>query len=229
MSNVAISLKTVSKIYDAGSRTVTALQEVSLDIYHGEMLGVLGPSGSGKTTFLMLAGLVEPPTRGEIWFDGLRAADPTTGVRELRTLRRQNIGFVFQKSHLLPFLTALENVQLPLHVNGTRKAEARRRAYELLAELGLEDRVDMHPHTLSGGEQQRVSLARALSNRPSLLLADEPTSALDGPRRQQIMEMLSNLSRKEGVTVCVVTHDVRSNGFFDRIVELSDGEIVRRT
>ncbi|WP_051335632.1 ABC transporter ATP-binding protein [Methylocapsa acidiphila] len=225
MTETALSLRGVSKFYGSGERRVLALRDASVEIATGELLGIIGPSGSGKTTFLMLAGLVEPPTQGEIWFLGRKVADPRTRSGELRKLRGRHIGFVFQKANLLPFLTAAENVQVASAAVGRGGSDARRRACELLEELGLAHRLDAYPQTLSGGEQQRVALARAIANRPTLLLADEPTAALDSDRRGQVMGLLSGLARDEGVTVCVVTHDVRAISFFDKIVEISDGEI----
>ena len=171
---------------------------------------------------------MEPPTQGEIWFLGRKVADPKTRASDLRKLRSCHIGFVFQKANLLPFLTALENVEVANVVAGLGLSVARRRACELLEELGLAHRMDAYPQTLSGGEQQRVALARAIANQPMLLLADEPTAALDSDRRNQVMGLLGNLAHNEGVTVCVVTHDLRTAALFDRIVEISDGEIVDR-
>lgn len=226
MTEIALSLRAVSKLYGAGERSVVALRNASVEIARGEIFGIIGPSGSGKTTFLMLAGLVESPTEGEIWFNGKKAADPKTRGRDLRRLRSRHIGFVFQKANLLPFLTAAENVQVASVAVGLGGSGARRRACELLAELGLAHRLNSYPQTLSGGEQQRVALARAIANRPTLLLADEPTAALDGERRQQVMGLLSNLARNDGVTVCVVTHDLRATSLFDRVVEICDGEII---
>ncbi|WOJ88124.1 ABC transporter ATP-binding protein [Methylocapsa polymorpha] len=227
MTATALSLHGVSKTYGSGDRAVAALRHASVDIASGELLGIIGPSGSGKTTFLMLAGLVEPPTHGEIRLLGRKVADPKTSAADLRKLRRHHIGFVFQKANLLPFLTALENVQLAHEVAKLHGSQARKRACELLDELGMAHKINAYPQTLSGGEQQRVALARAIANRPALLLADEPTAALDGDRRRQVMGLLSNLARNEGVTVCVVTHDVRATSVFDRIIEISDGEIIR--
>ena len=149
------------------------------------------------------------------------------GTPSPRRVRQRHIGFVFQKPNLLPFLTALENVLVAMEIAGTSGPAARARAAELLELLGLSHRLHAYPRTLSGGEEQRVAMARALANRPSLLLADEPTAALDSRRRTQVLNLLAELSRRDGVTVCIVTHDTRSIEMFDRIIELSDGRIER--
>jgi putative ABC transport system ATP-binding protein len=220
-----LEVRNASKIYRGGSSEVVALADMSLSLAAGEITGIMGPSGSGKTTFLMIAGLLEPPTQGQILFSGTVISDPKTQLNRLRDLRRKEIGFVFQKGQLIPFLTAVENVQVALEINDTASHVARKRAGELLNQFGLADRQDNYPAQLSGGEQQRVSIARALANEPAVILADEPTAALDGPRGHQVMTLFRELADKYNVAVCVVTHDPRWSMFFDRVVRLSDGRL----
>jgi putative ABC transport system ATP-binding protein len=199
---------------------------MTLDLKAGEVTGIVGPSGSGKTTFLMIAGLLEPPTLGEVRYRGEAISFPKAELNKLRDFRRTKIGFVFQKGHLIPFLTALENVQVALEINDVSAKAARDRACELLERLGIGHRMNNYPSQLSGGEQQRVSIARALANQPILILGDEPTAALDGSRGYQVMMLFRKLADEQKVAVCVVTHDPRWSQVFDRIVQLSDGKMV---
>jgi putative ABC transport system ATP-binding protein len=219
-------VRNASKIYRGGQSEVVALGEVTLSLAAGEVTGILGPSGSGKTTFLLIAGLLEPPTKGEVRFLDQVISEPRTQLNRLRDLRRKQIGFVFQKGQLIPFLTATENVQVAMEINDTVGKVARTRAHELLGQFGMSGRINNYPGQLSGGEQQRVSIARALANEPAVLLADEPTAALDGPRGHQVMKLFRELADKRNVAVCVVTHDPRWSPFFDRIARLSDGRLV---
>ncbi len=224
-SHVVMEVRDASKTYLTGPNEVHALADMTLALRAGELTGIVGPSGSGKTTFLMIAGLLEPPTTGEVRFKDQLIADPATKLNSLRDFRRTHVGFIFQKANLIPFLTALENVQLALEINDAHPKAARARARELLAQFGLDQREDNYPSQLSGGEQQRVSIARALANNPVLLLADEPTAALDGTRGRQVMEAFRTLADEQRVAVCVVTHDPRWSDIFDRIVEMSDGRM----
>ncbi|MFG1299278.1 ABC transporter ATP-binding protein [Xanthobacter sp. V3C-3] len=225
-SHVVMEVRGASKTYLTGANTVTALADMSLALRAGELTGIVGPSGSGKTTFLMIAGLLEPPSTGHVLFRDTPIADAGTRLNSLRDFRRTHVGFIFQKANLIPFLTALENVQVALEINDVRPRAARAKARELLARFGLDHREDNYPTQLSGGEQQRVSIARALANDPVLLLADEPTAALDGVRGRQVMEAFRKLADEHRVAVCVVTHDPRWSDIFDRIVEMSDGRVV---
>ena len=223
---MVLEVRNASKIYQSGDSQVIALADMTLGLRAGEVTGIVGPSGSGKTTFLMIAGLLEPPTRGDVWYNGEIISHPKTELNRLRDFRRTKIGFVFQKGHLIPFLTALENVQVALEINSVKGAVARNSAREVLEQLGIGYRLHNYPSQLSGGEQQRVSIARALANEPILILADEPTAALDGPRGYQVMRLFRQLADDRKVAVCVVTHDPRWSEFFDRIVKLSDGRTV---
>ena len=225
-SHVVMEVRGASKTYLTGPNMVTALTDMTVALRCGELTGFVGPSGSGKTTFLMIAGLLEPPTTGTVHFRDQPIADARTRLNSLRDFRRTHVGFIFQKANLIPFLTAVENVQIALEINDVRPKAARERARELLDQFGLGQREDNYPTQLSGGEQQRVSIARALANDPVLLLADEPTAALDGTRGRQVMEVFRALADERRVAVGVVTHDPRWSDIFDRIVEMSDGRVV---
>ena len=220
-----LSVVGASKIFQSGETEIVALDDVSLDIFEGEVLGIVGPSGSGKTTLLMIAGLIETPTTGYVRFLGDMQINGGTQLNTLTDMRRQNIGFVFQRANLIPFLSALENVQLAMQLDGAPSSEAHARATELLNELGLMHRAGNLPRQLSGGEQQRVAIARALANRPKIVFADEPTAALDSARGRKVIELFVQMARQQNVAVVVVTHDVRAAALVDRIVEMTDGRI----
>ena len=226
MSGVPVlSVRALSRHYTAGGACVRALDGVSLDVAAGELVGIFGPSGSGKSTLLMLAGLLENPTSGEVWLAGERVSCAGADLDALRETRRKRIGFVFQKANLIPFLTAVENVALSLEIADVAPADARAHGRRLLAALDLSHRADSLPAKLSGGEQQRVAVARALANAPPLILADEPTAALDSVRGRQVMEIFRRIAAAHGTAVVVITHDPRSTDLFDRIVHIEDGRI----
>ena len=189
---------------------------------------MLGPSGSGKSTILTAMALINPPTSGQVAINGTHVLDGSKALVDLHAFRRQHLGFVFQKANLIPFLTALENVQIALEVNDTAPKAARQRAMELLDYLGVAERANHLPVALSGGEQQRVAVARALANHPSLILADEPTAALDSKRGRQVMELFAKVAHERNAGVLVVTHDHRTLDVFDRIVDVEDGGISER-
>jgi putative ABC transport system ATP-binding protein len=218
-------VKPVSAKDGSGNTEVVALREASLSVRRGEIVALLGPSGSGKSTFLMAVGLIQPPSEGQVWIDGRLVLDGPRPLVDLRRVRREQIGYVFQKSNLIPFLNARENVQLVLEQTGWFPGKARRRALELLEELGVGDRAESDPATLSGGQQQRVAVARALANRPSVILADEPTAALDSHRGRQVMELFAGVARDHGTGVIVVTHDHRALDVFETLYEMEDGVI----
>ena len=217
-----IRLVDVVKEFD-GKRKVRALDGVSLEIDRGEMVALVGPSGSGKSTLLNLIGTLDRPTSGEIYIDGQKLSGLSD--TELTLLRRDKIGFIFQFFNLLPSLTCVENVALPLHLRGWKRAKARERAEELLELVGLKHRLEHLPDELSGGERQRVAIARALSVYPPILLADEPTGALDQASGKEVMGILQRLNA-QGRTIVVVTHDANIASYAKRVVELSDGKIV---
>lgn len=219
----AIQAIGVSKVYGHGQTEVIALNDVTLSVARGEVVALLGPSGAGKSTLLTAMALINPPTSGRIIIGGELVMDGEDAKIDLRTFRRQHLGFVFQKANLIPFLTALENVQVAMEINDMPAREARQRAMNLLDHLGIADRAGNLPEALSGGQQQRVAVARALANKPSLILADEPTAALDSHRGRQVMELFAQVAHESDAGVIVVTHDVRALDVFDRIVEMEDG------
>jgi len=221
-----LRVERVSRIYRSGDSEVRALDDVSMEIRAGEVVGITGPSGSGKSTMLLIAGLLEPPSEGDVWLGDDRVSYPGVDLDALRDLRRKRIGFVFQKANLIPFLTAQENVALALEIDDVRPAEARAYAAALLGAVDLAPRLQALPKQMSGGEQQRVAVARALANDPRLLLADEPTAALDVTRAAQVMDLFREIARRRGAGVAVVSHDHRSLDMTDRVVRLVDGKIV---
>ncbi len=220
-----VRVDNLTKIYGRGDTQTAALVDANLRVQQGELVALLGPSGSGKTTLLTSICCINEPTRGRIELDGVRVYDDGwTGV-DVRAVRRQKMGVIFQAYNLIPFLTVLENVALILTLNGIGQEEAQNRALELLDYLEMEPRWHHYPSEISGGEQQRVAIARALANNPKVLLADEPTAALDTERGKTVMGLLRKLSREKDAAVIVVTHDVRMVEGFDRVYHIADGRI----
>ncbi|MCB0322574.1 MAG: ABC transporter ATP-binding protein [Bdellovibrionales bacterium] len=224
----AIRAERLVKIYGEGNTEVVAMQDASMHVNRGEVVALLGPSGSGKSTFLTAVGLINPPTSGQIFIGSTLVLDGERPHADLRSMRRQHIGFIFQKSNLIPFLSAVENVQIAMELNGQTSIAARRRALELMDYLGVAERADNLPSMLSGGQQQRVAVARALANKPSVILADEPTAALDSRRSRQVMELLATVAHEQGAGVIVVTHDHRALDVFDALYEMEDGRMRRK-
>jgi putative ABC transport system ATP-binding protein len=222
---LAIETDRLTKVYGSGNTEVIAMREASMQVRQGEVVALLGPSGSGKSTFLTAVGLINPPTSGRVLIRGQLVLDGPSAHTNLRTFRRRHVGFVFQKSNLIPFLTAVENVQIAVELNGERRRTARRRALDLLDYLGVSDRAANLPSMLSGGQQQRIAVARALANQPHVILADEPTAALDSHRGRQVMELFAQVAHDQGAGVIVVTHDHRALDVFDTIYEMEDGVI----
>ena len=222
----AVEAQGLTKIYGSGNTEVIAMNDVSLSVARGEVVALLGPSGSGKSTLLTAIGLINPPTSGKVSIGGVAVLDADRALVNLRAFRREHIGFVFQKANLIPFLNALQNVQIALEINGESARDARHRAMELLEYLGVADRARNLPTALSGGQQQRIAVARALANRPNLILADEPTAALDSHRGRQVMELFRQVAHEQGAGVIVVTHDHRALDAFDRTLEMEDGRLV---
>jgi putative ABC transport system ATP-binding protein len=216
-------VQALTKIYGSGNVEVVAMRDVSFRLSEGEVVALLGPSGAGKSTLLTVIGLINTPTSGKVIKGNDLVADGPEAMGDLRSYRRRFIGYVLQKANLIPFLTALENVQLALEINDVPGRQARRRAMELLHDLDIGHRTNNLPHMLSGGEQQRVAVARALANSPRLVLADEPTAALDSVRGRQVMELFRSVAHEHGTTVMVATHDHRALDIFDRILEMEDG------
>jgi putative ABC transport system ATP-binding protein len=214
-----ISVRGIAKHYDDGR--IHALDAVDLDIMPGEFLAIIGPSGSGKSTLLHMLGALDVPDEGTVSVEGR----DLTRVRDLASFRRATVGFVFQLHNLIPTLTAWENVQVPLMEVRMSPTERKKRALELLAELGMAERAENLPTELSGGERQRVAIARALANEPRVLIADEPTGAVDSVNSARILEMLKRLAKERGMTLIVVTHDPGVAAAADRIVRILDGMV----
>jgi len=212
----------LTKVYRRGASEVRAVDGIDLDVASGELMAIMGRSGSGKTTLLDLLGCLLRPTGGELEIDGVSVIGASDG--ELATIRRERIGFVFQEFNLIPTLTAVENVLLPLRY-GPRRPDGKRRAAELLDLVGLSERGTHRPTELSGGEQQRVAIARSLVNDPAVILADEPTGELDSATSARLMDTFRELNRDRGVTIIIVTHDPGVAGTTDRVVRLSDGRV----
>ena len=221
-----LSVRGVTRTYDTASGGLTVLKGVNLDVMPGEVVGLIGPSGSGKSSLLHAAGLLERPTSGEIRIDG---ADVGGLDERARThIRLASIGFVYQFHHLLAEFDARDNVALPLRIAGVVQGEARERASEVLTALGLGERLTHQPAQMSGGEQQRVAVARALANRPRLLLADEPTGNLDPATSQTVFEALHRLVTDTGVAALIATHNMELAGHMDRVFALKDGHLEER-
>ncbi len=215
----------VSKRFGKGDLMVEALKDATFSIERGELVALLGPSGSGKSTLLLTIGLILEPTTGRITIgDRDVYKQGFTGV-DVRRLRRESIGFIFQHHNLIPFLTAQENIALAMQLNGLGARESARRAKELLIYLELEHRADSLPSLLSGGERQRIAIGRALANEPPLILADEPTAALDTERGIKVMSLLRRIARERGSAVLTVTHDRRMIEGFDKVYCLNDGRL----
>jgi putative ABC transport system ATP-binding protein len=222
----ALQLNEVSKTYGNGPSEVHALRGVDLAVERGELVAVMGPSGSGKSTLLTIAGSLEEPTSGEVLVDGIDLAAVSRSERA--TMRRRSIGYVFQDFNLLPGLTALENVTLPLELDGVRAQAARDTGLTVLAELDVVEHADRYPDELSGGERQRVAIARAIVGERGLLLADEPTGALDSVNGEGVMRLLRAATHR-GVAGVVVTHEAQLASWADRVIFLRDGHVVDQT
>jgi putative ABC transport system ATP-binding protein len=222
----ALELRRVSKVYGSGPTEVRALCDVDLSVERGELVAVMGPSGSGKSTLLTIAGSLEEPTSGQVLVHGVDLA--TISRSEKAQLRRQSIGYVFQDFNLLPGLTAVENVTLPLELDGIRAKAARATGLEAMGELDVADRAERYADELSGGERQRVAIARAIVGERDLLLADEPTGALDSVNGEAVMRLLRAAAQR-GVAGVVVTHEAQLAAWADRVVFLRDGQVVDQT
>ncbi len=217
-----IELKRISKYYESEGERVAALKEVDLTIEGGEFVGVMGPSGSGKSTFLNILGGLSHPSAGELQVDEIDVYKLES--EKLADYRREYIGFVFQSFQLIPYLTILENVMLPLAIIPSRNGDQKKMASEVLMRVGLADKIHRLPNQLSGGEQERVAIARALVNSPPIILADEPTGNLDSGTGKEIMELLRELN-SEGQTIIMVTHNLENARLAHRIIQLRDGQV----
>lgn len=225
MKKIVIAVENISKTYGEGESAVLAIKEASFEIYSGETVALLGPSGSGKTTLITMIGCITEPSSGKLTLDGDLMYEQEWKVNDTRRVRREKIGFIFQSHNLIPFLTVLENVTLVPQMNGVKKAQADQSAKELLEYLGVGDKLTKMPSQLSGGQSQRVAIARSLANNPKIILADEPTAALDAQRALSVMQLLKKLSVDQEVAIVVVTHDERMLPLFDRILRVEDGYV----
>ncbi len=222
--NPVIELQDVWKIYNMGNVEVPALRGISLKVFHGEFVAIMGPSGSGKSTAMNMVGCLDVPTRGKIFLSGQDISQLSES--DLAQIRGKKIGFIFQTFNLMPGLTALENIMLPMTFQGVPRDQREKRAKELLVSVGLGDRLNHKPMELSGGQQQRVAIARSLANNPEVILADEPTGNLDTKTGREVMTMLSDLHSREGKTIVMVTHDPNVAKYAKRSVNLKDGKVV---
>ena len=222
-ANPVLELTGVARSYKSGDKRLDVLKSIDLALNAGEVSGLVGPSGSGKSTLLHVAGLLEKPDAGNVSFMGKDAL--AMGDRERTLTRRMQLGFVYQFHHLLPELSAIDNIAAPLMINGASRKVARKRAAELLEQMGLRERDHHRPGALSGGEQQRVAIARALANKPKVLIADEPTGNLDPQTSGSVFQSLFDIARMEKVAVLVATHNLGLISFMDRVWTLKDGRL----
>ncbi|MGA9188607.1 MAG: ABC transporter ATP-binding protein [Methanosarcina sp.] len=225
MENTLIAFRNVWKTYQMGEVQVNALKDVTVKLGRNEFAAIIGPSGSGKSTMMNLVGCLDIPSKGEIFLKGRNIA--LLDESDLAALRGRTIGFVFQQYNLIPGMTALENVLLPLEIQEIEDDLAEKKAKELLALVGLSDKMQNKPSQLSGGQQQRVSIARSLACDPEIILADEPTGALDSVTGKEVIGILYRLWKEKGKTVVMVTHDLHLAGYASRHIQLKDGEMVR--
>jgi lipoprotein-releasing system ATP-binding protein len=226
MNEAVLAIRALRRTYETGTGPLEVLKGADLQVFPGEMVGLVGPSGSGKSSLLHAAGLLEHPTGGTIVIDGEDCSELSDAART--RIRLKEIGFVYQFHHLLPELSALDNVALPLMIAGRSRRDAEARARTLLTELGLGERLAHQPAQLSGGEQQRVAVARALANSPRLLLCDEPTGNLDPVTSLQVFQNLHDLARSRGVAAVVATHNLELAAYMDRVMALKDGRLELR-
>jgi putative ABC transport system ATP-binding protein len=225
MTNIALEVKDLVKTFALDGTTINAVDHVSFQVKSGEFVALVGPSGSGKTTMLSILAALLSPTSGQVLIDGQDMAKLNDKHRV--KLRREKIGFTFQANNLIPFLTAKENVEFMLRLNGKADKAGRVRSEEILARLGLNDRLHSLPAQLSGGQQQRVAIARALIHNPAVVLADEPTASLDTERAFQVVETFANLIHENNRAGIIVTHDLRMCQYVDRVLQMQDGKLVR--
>ncbi|MBL4758503.1 MAG: ABC transporter ATP-binding protein [Rhizobiales bacterium] len=220
-SKVALKLDKVRRSFTQGHRTIEVLRGLVLDLHAGEIIALVGPSGAGKSTLLQIAGLLEEPSSGKVFVDGVDCSSMSDAERT--NVRRNKIGFIYQSHRLLPEFSAEENIMLPQRIAGRSKADAKARAAELLALMGLEERGDHRPSELSGGEQQRTAFARAIANGPEILLADEPTGNLDRETGDRVFNSLVSIVKETNLGTLIATHNMELAARMDRVVSLSDG------
>lgn len=225
MSHCVIRVENIRKTYGNGESAVEAIKAASFEIYSGETVALLGPSGSGKTTLITMIGCITEPSGGKLILNDQVMYEDKWVINDTRKVRRENIGFIFQSHNLIPFLSVLENVTLVPHMNEVNPKQANAKAKELLEYLGVGDKLAKMPSQLSGGQSQRVAIARSLANSPKIILADEPTAALDAERALSVMQLLKKLSVEQEVAIIVVTHDERMLPLFDRVLRVEDGYV----
>ena len=219
----SVVVRKIYKTYHSNSIEVKALEDISFKLYKGEFAAIVGPSGSGKSTLMHIMGTIDKPTSGEIFIDGI-ATSKMKGD-ELAEFRNKKLGFIFQSYNLVNGLSAQENVELPLMITKMPAGDRKKNAVELLTELGLHDRLRLKPNQLSGGQQQRVAVARALVNKPTLILADEPTGNLDTKSKEEVMKMFQGIVKETNVTIVMVTHDPETTKHCDRVIYIKDGRL----
>jgi lipoprotein-releasing system ATP-binding protein len=224
MSDPVLQLRGIRRDYDSGARVLEVLRGADLDVYPGELVGLIGPSGSGKSSLLHAAGLLERPTAGQVFLEGQDCSRLNDKARS--RVRLATLGFVYQFHHLLAELSAEDNIGLPLMIAGHSRKAAHERARVLLAELGLADRAEHQPAQLSGGEQQRVAIARAMANHPKVILADEPTGNLDPVTSLGVFQTFHELAREQGAAALIATHNMELARYMDRVFALKDGRLV---
>ncbi|MFN8433060.1 MAG: ABC transporter ATP-binding protein [Anaerolineales bacterium] len=225
MSDIALEVRDLVKTFSLDGTTINAVDHVSFQVKFGEFVALVGPSGSGKTTMLSILAALLTPTSGQVLIDGQDLS--TMSEKERVRLRREKIGFTFQSNNLIPYLSARENVEFMLRLNGRLDHASRIRSDELLSRLGLAERLHNLPAQMSGGQQQRVAIARALIHNPALVLADEPTASLDTERAFQVVETFANLIHENGRAGIIVTHDLRMCQYVDRVLQMQDGKLIR--
>jgi putative ABC transport system ATP-binding protein len=225
MSEVVLKAEHVSRAFTMGKREIQALSDLNFQVNKGEFVAIMGPSGSGKTTLLNALGCLDKPSNGKVILDGVDVS--RLPEKELYKIRRDKIGFIFQTFNLLPYLNAVENVELPMESTKRPKTEKRKKARELLELVGLAGREEHRPQKLSAGEQQRVAIARAMANDPAIILADEPTGNLDTKNKYEIVRLLANLNADRGTTIVMVTHDSHVASRTERMLLLEDGKITK--
>ncbi|WP_353662859.1 ABC transporter ATP-binding protein [Hydrogenimonas sp. SS33] len=230
MSDTGIKVENLTKVFGKGDTEVRVLENASLEVKKGEFAALVAPSGAGKTTLLMMIGCVEKPTSGKIWLgDDLVWDEDHWSIRDPRRIRREKLGFIFQAHYLIPFLDILENVILIPTTNGMPRKAAEKRAMELLEYFDIGDKAHAMPNQLSGGQNQRAAIARALSNDPHIVLADEPTAALDMTRAVNVVKMLRKIAKERHVAIIMVTHDARLLPYCDKILSIENRKVVTKT
>jgi len=230
MGDIGIKVEHLTKIFGSGENEVRVLEDASFEVKKGEFAALVAPSGAGKTTLLMMLGCVIEPTSGKIWLgEELVWDEDHWSIPDTRRIRREKIGFIFQAHYLIPFLTIIENVELIPLVNGWPKAQAQKKAMELLEYFEIADKKDAMPSQLSGGQNQRAAIARALSNEPQIILADEPTAALDMERAVKVVKLLRKIVEEQNVAIIMVTHDERLLPYCDKILTIQNRKVVTTT